>query len=105
GHESQSQEEGEHRHTDRRSRLSEPIKPKARPDYLLIQGREAPLLMRAACSRWKRPPRGGLGRASIAAFLSRRARCTGVAPGTASAGPAAAAGSSSALLPTSLTSR
>uniref|UniRef100_A0A0N4ZL50 NAD-specific glutamate dehydrogenase n=1 Tax=Parastrongyloides trichosuri TaxID=131310 RepID=A0A0N4ZL50_PARTI len=42
--------------------------------YLLIQGRAAPLLMRAACSRWKRPPRGGFGRASIAAFLSRSAR-------------------------------
>jgi len=53
---------------------------------LVLQGLTAPLLTRAACSRWKRPPRGGLGRAAMASCFSRRARWIGVSVGAASAG-------------------
>src|SRR3989338_1767188 len=38
----------------------------------------------AACSRWKRPPRGAFGRAAMAAFFSRSAFCIGVSSGVTS---------------------
>ncbi|EEF23807.1 conserved hypothetical protein [Ricinus communis] len=49
--------------------------------HQLFHGLVEPAALREACSRWKRPPRGGLGRAAIAACLMRRARWIGVSPG------------------------
>src|SRR5690606_40708344 len=52
---------------------SDAVLGRPRSPYLCVQGRLAPGATPAACSRWKRPPRGGLGRASsLAVFMRRR---------------------------------
>ena len=49
-----------------------------RKAYLCVQGRLAPGVTPAACSRWNRPPRGGFGRAPSFAVFNRKAFCAGV---------------------------
>ena len=53
----------------------------------------------AACSRWKRPPRGGLGLAAIAAFFRRSALWIGVSGGDFESSVMAVPGLAAAVTP------